>query len=402
VFLLFLSVSEAETVIKSSGILDAKMYSGKTVMQSESSKNSFISTVAVDGKWLLAIYPVYEKGNPLYGKTNVIYMAFDGIDTFFCEYTEAVIELKDGKPTLVTTKPISERRLQSYVSPGNYPFSPLDSQRRGHVLWLVYGLGHKIHDSGVKSIPLPWYPARSTPLAFGYRMDSSFSTSAPYFPQSIAFHRDFDLDLPNEDEELQRPEMDLARSGASFANRRDDLNIRKSKWKGGDLAGSLTVESRTNIAEFTVPTAVSIKTFASFGRLRRQYQVTVTNVLVEEIGTNSDEEFRPPILTKLLISDSRFRLRNAGKNVDFINYKLEKDQKWLAVQSPELTNLFMAYAGNDNFSSRRSLFSRFSAKNIVLLVLVGTSAILLIILFRKFLFKQTKERMQKETKQEML
>lgn len=389
ILFLCLSAGKCAVSIRSSGFLDAEMYSGKRVVQQESSRNSFTATVMSDGKWLLSVFPIHEKGDALHGTTNVIYMSFDGVDTFYCEYTEAVIELRNGKPTLVETKPISERRLQSYVSSGNYPFSPFDSQRRAHVLWLVYGIGHAMHYSGSNSIPLPWYPARSTPLAFGYRMDNNLTAIAPYFPKNITFVRDFSLDLSNEDDELLRPEMDVPQSSTSLAGRKEDLNIRKLKWKEGELAGSLTVEGQTNIAEFNVPTVVSIKTFASFGRLRRLYRVTVTNVVIETDGKISDEDFRPPVLTKLLVLDSRFRLRDSKKNIDFINYKLETAQKWLPMQTPELTNLFSAYAGNPTISSRkRSAFFLFSGKRIVLLVLISTLTALPIFCLGKFCFNK--------------
>lgn len=387
---MFSTLCKAEMVIQTSGFLDAKMFSGKNVVQSESSRNEFTATLSMDGRWLLAVSPIREKGDPLFGTSNVIYMSFDGADTFYCEYTEAIIELKNGKPTLVATKPISERRLQSYASSGNYPFCPYDSQKRAQVLWLLYGLGQLIHESGHTNIPLPWYPARSTPLAFGYKMQCDLVTNRSFIPQKIEFHRDYSLDLTNEVAELHRAEMDAATDGISLSNRKEDLGIRKSKWANGDLAGVLVVETWTNVWGVSMPTAASVKTYASHNRLRRQYTITASNFSKVDVEEVAEDRFRPPILTKLIVSDSRFRFREKGKNVDFINYKLEQHQQWLPKNSTELTNLFMAYLGNPHFSSPKAHTSLFSAGKFVLFFLIASSAVGLIVIARKFLPYQSR------------
>jgi len=352
VFLGIVFNGRGEDVVISSGILNETMFNGKNPVPNESSKNEFQATVSTDGRWFLQISPIHGINDPMYGKKDTIYMSFDGSDTYFCQYSEAVIGITNGRPGLIGTQPLSDRSQLSYISEGNYPYSPFDSQKRAHILWLVYGAGKSIHDSKQENMPLPWLAARWTPLSYGFRLESDLSPNLPYIPISLRFIRDSKLDLQDENNEYSRPEIDIPEDKEGLLRQQDELNQRKTKWHNGANAGILKTGVFTNISEFSMPLTFTFTTFLSSGNPRRLYEATVTNVVIRQIDEVAQKGFQPPILANLSVLDTRFRFRDASHNVDKIYYKIDKNESWQPKDSPELQKMNVAFIKSPSISAR--------------------------------------------------
>ena len=312
----------AENGVTSSGILRETMLNGNKVVRAESSTNEFSATITSSGKYFIEMRPIHRKGDPLYGKTDIMYLTFDGTDTYYCQYSEAIIDITNGRPAFVGTKSISDRRQWSYISAGNYPFSSFDSQSRTHILWLVYGSGQYIHDQTPQSIPLPWVPARYSLLSYGFRLHSMLSYEPPYIPTSLEFIRDSRLDLQDEKGERERPELDLPDDRAALVEWQSELQVRKIRWHDGAVAGQLKTGAFTNANVFNVPLEFTFNTFLPSGKSRRTYEATITNIATKQIHSGfSTNAFLPPVLSKLAVQDTRFRFRDQATNVNNIYYR---------------------------------------------------------------------------------
>jgi hypothetical protein len=374
-----------ENVITTSGFLDVTMFDGSKPVPQESSSNEFRASVSSDGRWTLEVRPIYKKGDILYGKKDVMYQSFNGTDTYFCQYSEAVEGITNGRPGIIGTKPISDRSQLSYISAGNYPFSPFDAQKRTHILWLVYGAGKYIHDTKAGSLPLPWLSARNNLFSYGFRLKAELSPDSPYIPTTLQFIRDSQLDLQNENSEYSRPELDQPLNNEMFAILQDALKERKTIWHDGAIAGKLETGTFTNLYGFNVPLSFEFRTFTELGVLRRLFVATVTNVTGENADEKSAQEtFHPPVLVNRTVLDTRFRLRDSSRNIDSISYGLNEGEPWLSKDSDALQKRFKEYLNNPKLSAR----NRFSISSertkrfwIVGLFLMSTISLLLL-LFR--------------------
>jgi hypothetical protein len=360
------------------------MFNGNEPVPQESSKNEFQALVSDDGKWLLEIRQLHSKSDPMNGKTDLLYMGFDGSDTYFCQYSDAVIGITNGRPGLIGTAPFNAHPVLSYVSAGNYPYCPFDSQKRAHILWLVYGAGKSIHDFKLKTMPRPWVEARWTPLAYGFSLTDELSSNSPYIPISLQFIRDSKLDLTNENEEYNRPEMDLAKQKETLMRQQSELNYRKTSWHDGDMAGLLKTGIFTNLNGLSLPLSFTFQTFHSWGQVSRLYEVAVTNVTERQASDMAQIDFRPPILGKLLVMDTRLRFRDAKRNVDEVIYKIDESGSWQAVDSANVQKMDQAFLKTDAISKRHSLsiFSDITKRSIVLGLFMLSTLLPIIFIFR--------------------
>lgn len=333
----------SENYITSSGILSETMFNGPNIVAAESSSNEFSATISTDGKWAIDIHQIYKRNEPMYGKEDSIYMTFDGSDTYYCQYSEAVIGITNGRPGFIGTAPIASRSQWSYISAGNYPFAPFDTQKRTHILWLVYGAGKNIRDSKSESMPLPWMPARWNLLSYGFRLQAEISPVSPYIPTSLQFIRDSKLDFKNEQSEYDRPELDQPDERDGVLQWQNQLNQRTTKWRDGAVAGRLKVGTFTNVDGLSVPLSFSFETYFFTGSLRRTYTATITNITTKQIDNLYTNQFRPPILSRLSVLDSRFRFRDGSKNVNSIYYTLEDTQSWQPIDSTNLQRKFKSF-----------------------------------------------------------
>ena len=134
-------VGFAEKVIVSSGFLNETTFNGK---YSQQKLHKFQATITDDGKWAFEVNPIHKTNDILFGKKDVKYMTFDGTDIYYCQYTEAVEGLRNGRPGIVNTRPIADQPQLAYISAGDYPFSPFDNDRQR---FKFYGLFTALEDT---------------------------------------------------------------------------------------------------------------------------------------------------------------------------------------------------------------------------------------------------------------
>lgn len=324
-----------------SGVLTFQMFAGeKAVVKGMSSTNTFRVSLSSDGRYSFEVHPLYSSGI-MQGKEHVIYLTFDGTDTYFVEYTEAMTGMIKNRPGITDTQPIDQKWNEAYISSGNYPFSPLEQQKRVHMLWLVFGAGKYIHDTQPKTIPLPWVAARWNLLPYGFRLEQELTADFPYIPRRLELIRDPSLDKSDLEAEWDRPEVDKPASEAMFQVGNQDLQQRNnSEFKPGDVACRLVTENYTNYNNLSVPLFFKIEGFLppmkSKDHVRRRYVGWVTNIA----DLSESEVFRPPVIGKTMISDSRFRYRDRSRQVDRIDYKLNANEEWKSTNDAALKNLF--------------------------------------------------------------
>jgi len=98
------------------GFLDLRFFSAPGRPQlSMCSSNAFTASICTDGRYAFEVRPMYKTNNLMAGKEEAFYMTYNGTDTFFCHYTEAIQGLKGGRPAIVGTKPIEEAGQMAYV-----------------------------------------------------------------------------------------------------------------------------------------------------------------------------------------------------------------------------------------------------------------------------------------------
>jgi len=318
--------------VTAEGILTVIKFGGTGNPLSQwSSTNYFRVSMSSDGRYSFEVRPLHEQG-------DLIYLAFDGTDTFFARYREAVVDVNQN---IIAQIPLEQSMHPGYISSGNYPFVPYEEQKRVHILWLVYGTGNYLHNSATNTIILPWIAARWSLLAYGFRIEHTLSLNPPYLPQKLQFIRDLNFDLPTEDREMERPELDVPSNDSWIADWRNQLQDKKLYWTNGFVAGLLESGNFTNRNGVEIPLSFSLKAFwprwsRELHRLRWQYEGMITNV----VDLSSNEVFRPPISAPLRVQDSRFRFRDATRAVDGINYVATN--AWLPRDSIEMQRRFQA------------------------------------------------------------
>lgn len=317
-----------------------------------SSTNAFRASISLDGRWLLEVRPIPGKRDKLYGKQDVMYSSYDGVDTFYCRYTEAVFAITNGRPQVVNTLPVKDVLSRAYISRGNYPFAPQDEQRRTHVLWLVFGAGISLRTSPTNTMPIPWLAARWNLQAYGFRPEADLSPDAPYIPIAIKFVRDAALDLGSLDAEEERPDLDRKSSPYSRDDLRAQLERRKNEWPNRALAGLVRVHTRTNFSGMSLPLSFTVESYYPNGSLNRAYCGTVASVM----ASPASEDFRPPVEGDLSVHDSRFRLHDEKSRLDSIVYtwKGGEGTSWPATNAPRLIELQRYFLTSDLASPRRS------------------------------------------------
>jgi hypothetical protein len=373
---------ESESGVTENGLLEVKYFdkSGQ-VISLVSSTNVFRASVDRNGRWMIEVHPIAAKNSIMDGKEDVIFMSFDGVDTFYCRYSEAFFDMKNGRPQITKTLPVSNMVNRAYISTGSYPFAPFDEQRRANALWLVFGAGKYINESSIKTMPLPWLAARWNLLCYGFRTESDLLTDPPYLPRKIRFIRDAKLDLESLSAEKNRPELDQNTSAYLDDDLKEQFKDRKERWIQGSVAGLLETANITNYSGITVPLSFTIKTFYPDEKINRLYVGTITNVS----DLLSSETFRPPFIANLSVHDSRFRYRDNTHRLDKIVYLWKKSdsETWPATNSQYLNELQKFHLNSELATKRRSIFS---SKLIVRYAILGVflfSSLLLLLLVLK-------------------
>lgn len=351
------------------GFLDLQFFSapGRRVL-SMCSSNAFTASICTDGRYAFEVRPIYQTNNLMAGKEEAFYMTYNGTDTFFCHYTEAVQGFKEGRPAIVGTKPIEEAGQMAYVSAGAYPFAPYDPQSRCQFLWLAFGAGAYLRTAHTNDVPLPWIPARWNLLAFGFRWDCTAAERAPYTPSLIKFVRDTSLDLREPADEFRRPELVAPNADSWYKEWKGQLQDRLSRWEQGLLAGRFEAESFTNVNGLATPQSFTLKVFRPKSRsednVRRFYSAAATAVA----SLDPREPFLPPILgKKLWVDDSRFAYSDKKRKVDEIYYSLAPNASWKSRDDPELQARF----ASARYSARSVLRSRNHDRNVRLIAVAA-------------------------------
>lgn len=381
----------AQVAMTASGCLTETMFNGAISVPSESSSNRFNATISQDGKFALEVRPIHQHGDFLEGKEDVIYMTYDGSDTYFCQYTEAVQGVTNGRPGIIRTEAITNRAQLAYISPGNYPFSPYDSQKRTHILWLVFGAGPMLHDSQPETMPLPWIPARWMLLSYGFSIKYELCANFPFFPSNLQFVRDSKLDFDSEIKEYNRPELDSHGQREWVSNWENELQKRK-QWRDGDIAGKLETGDFTNYAGFCLPLSFKFSTFIRSGQIRRLYTVEVTGLETNQFDDMASiTNFHPPILADLYIADSRFRMHDSSRGINYIHYNLDHDKDWMPTNSASLEKLYANYLATPSLAMKPPLSPLTkNAKTRFVFVILLLLLILPFALFLKFGLLQSK------------
>jgi len=311
----------------------------------------------------------------------VIYLAFDGTDTFFVRYREAVVDVNQN---IIGRKPLGKSMPPAYISSGNYPFAPWEEQQRTHVLWLVFSAGKYLHDSSTNTMLLPWIPARWSLLSYGFRVEHKLSLTPPFAPQELQFIRDGAYDLASDHLEMERPELNSPSSDVWIEKWEKELQERREYWVNGFVAGKLESRNFTNQNGLAIPMAFSFKAFHprwKGNQLRHLFEGVVTNLASMPPG----ESFQPPIISAIRAEDSRFRFRDAKRALNGINYPLTATNKWPPRTSAENEREFKAALASPEFSGRYH-----SAGPRKRVVLVGMFALISVVLLRLF-FRSTKD-----------
>ncbi len=398
-FLLVLLVPTAfagqPTGVTLRGFLDLQFFSGpgKRVLGMCSS-NAFTASICSDGRYAFEVRPMHKTNDLMAGKEEAFYMTYNGTDTFFSHYTEAIQGLKGGRPAIVGTKPIEETGQMAYVSAGAYPFAPYDPQSRCQFLWLAFGAGAYLRTAHTNDLPLPWIPARWNLLAFGFRWDCTAAERAPYTPSLIAFVRDTSLDLKESADEFRRPELVAPNADSWYQQWKGQLQDRLSRWEQGQPAGRFEAESFTNVNGLATPQSFTLKVFRPKSRsgdnVRRFYSAVVTAVAV----LDPREPLLPPILgKKLWVDDSRFAYSYKKRKVDEIYYSLNPNASWKSRDDPELQARFASARD----SARSVLRSRNHDRNVRLiavaaLFLFSTALLVSHLLLRKQAGRKSEEK----------
>jgi hypothetical protein len=278
----------------------------------------------------------------MYGKQDTYFLTFDGSDSYFCHYTEAVDGISNQRPAIVKTVPVQESDQTAYISAGNYPFAPGDSQKRAHILWLSLLSGMTTRESKT-NLPLPWIPARWDLMAYGFRWDCQMSDKFPFAPLKISFVRDSNLDFSDVEKEFSRPELNNANSDEWFKRWNGEIEER-NRWKDGMVIGVLDSNNFTNRNEVTIPLNSTLTVYVpkskTLDKTRRMYSIEV-----ESVADLADETaYRPLLMGKrILVDDSRFRSSSETHKTEEVYYKLKSDGAWKAKDDPELKALFGAF-----------------------------------------------------------
>lgn len=356
--------------LKADGILTVNKFGGLgTPIPMWSSTNQFRASMSPDGRWSFEVRPTHEQG-------DVIYLSYDGTNTFFARYREAVV---DANQNIIARKPLELNVHPGYVNTGNYPFAPYEEQKRVHVLWLAYGAGKYLHDSATNNMILPWLPGRWSLLAYGFRIEYDLSVDPPYLPRKLEFIRDAGLDLSDESE-MERPELELSSALSLIPNWKEQLQKRRSEWSNGFVAGKLQTSNATNSNGMLIPLTFSFTAHhprwaKRFDQVRWRYEGTITNLASLAVG----ETFLPPIIAPLHVQDSRFRSRDATRAIDVINYVVTNS--WLPRDSVELQTRYKAALGD---TSPRVVYSSARSRRIlVVLIFAVVSLSVPVILFRR-------------------
>jgi hypothetical protein len=372
------------------GIIKFQMYAGEhSVVRGMSSTNVFQLSLNQRGCWLMEIHPLYAKNSSMSGKVDTIYLSFDGTDTYFCHYTEAVTGLTNGQPSIVMTEPIDSRMQEAYVSEGNFPFCPFDNQARGNILWLAFCAGEYLYDTKTNTIPLPWIPARQNLLAFGFRVDADLSANLPHAPTHLEFLRDKRLDKADLAGELDRLELNKPFDDKWVESLKRDVLDRDNMYKDAAVAGELTPANFTNAYGFEVPLTfdfrVFIPTMIKSDHVRRLYSGMVTNIAV----LSESVSFRPPISANMHVHDSRFRHRDNAHQLDEIIYPMATDGHWMATNDAILTTNYndqLQWVSSKRFNYGHATLVRF----IGTIVMALTAASLPIFFLWRFIRRKSR------------
>lgn len=358
--------------IVADGLLTVTTYSGLgKPLQNWCSTNQFRVSIAADGRYRFEIRPLYETD-------DVIYYTFDGTNTFYVRYREAVVDVNQK---VVDRKPVEKNVHPAYISSGNYPFVPWEDQHRPHILWLVFGAGKYLRDSSTNTMPLPWVPARWSLMSYGFRVEYKTSSAPPYHLREIEFVRDLKLDLFDDKAEMDRLELNAPSGEAWFPKWKKELQQRREDWVDGFVAGKLESGSFTNQNGLEIPQAFTFNAFhpkwlSQMKKVRWKYVGIVTNVFSSNLAPV--ETFQPPIVSVVQVEDSRFRFRDATRAVNGINYPLT-GKNWPARTSAEKEQEFQADINNPEFSAR--FYSAVPYKRLGVLVFVIASFILPLFLY---------------------
>ena len=338
-----------------------------------------------DGRWFIECRRLYPVGDAMYGKEQVEYLSFDGSDCYHAQYSEANRTLQNDELVVASTTPIKSKVNDTYISKGNYPASPFEgvTEEFVHVLWIMCGAGEAFHADPAREIPLPWVPERWTPLAYGFRSEADLSSTPPYIPRQFRFIRDNRLDLPNFEAELDREQLDKSHNGPWLVRLKADWKRRQTEWPPGFMAGQFKASLFTNLNGMDIPLSFVFEDYdprlLAPGKLLDRYAAVFTNIM----PAPADQSYRPPLLSKIVVTDSRVRFRDDNKQVDKLLYRLKTNDHWMAVSDPFLTNRLFALSTDPQFTARYPLESVKRKRLIIMGLLLLVTFVVPVLLYRK-------------------
>jgi len=353
-----LALAKSEDGLTASGYLTVTSFggSGKVISQ-WSSTNYFQVSISSGGQYLIKVHPLNEEG-------DTFYLTYDGTDTFFVRYREATVDVNQK---IIDRESIEKKVNPAYISSGNYPFVPWDEQKRAHILWLVFGAGEYLHNSGTNTMLLPWIPARWSLLSYGFHVEDKLSAELPYIPKELQFVRDYKLDLASDSLEMERPELDSPSGDPWIKKWKSELQERRKNWTNGFVAGKLESGDFTNQNGLSIPLSFSFQAFHPqwVHKLRWKYDGIVTNVT----SLTSGESFQPPIISVVGAEDSRFRFRDANKSLDGVNYPVTATNSWPPHDSLDKQKLLQAGLASREVSAR-FVYGDVRNKRIIIITMV--------------------------------
>ncbi len=222
------------------------------------------------------------------------------------------------------------------ISPGQFFVRDFIESLDFDAIWVAYGLRPDnllTNRNGMVDIPLPWYNARNSPMAYGFQWEMTFARNGTFLSKCRVVSRaSLALGVKGE---LARPTLVPPESQAEYNRFAYLLRLRPGSFPEGFVTATYECTAWYETNGYPIPVV---------GEERRYGQYPYTNVPSERAWIRASSvsllpglrDLLPRLRQDVLVADYRYRRRQGSHVLPYVEYSLKAGEPWRSANDPAL------------------------------------------------------------------
>ncbi len=319
----FLShLSYSQETVQITGYYDTSRFNSQTGKQYTDLTNHVAFTYTLSGQQ----WSIYSTNLATEGWT--VETAWEGL---VCDGTNTYTFMPDYKDWQGSNYPV-----RVTISPGLIFIRDYDELLDFESIWLTYGLradNLPTDKDGIVEIPLPWYNARTSPMAYGFEWQITPSADGKFMSAcQVVSKASLGLDARKE---LARPTVNPPGSFGEYSRFDKLRRIRATDFPDGFISASYKCTAWHKTNGLLLPAASEERRYGNYPFTNfPAYNAIVRGTAITVRA--APEHLLPAVTAKTLVADYRYRRTEGSRVLPSLEYVLDPGASWKPPNDPVL------------------------------------------------------------------